>query len=177
MLLALSDEPCLAVADFLHVVEATDRWLAAASCIMFFLLPNMVDSERLVALLASQIRRWKWTRAELMEDIGGMYQRRKQRSGAHSEADAGLNNPGAVTLLIELQRAFFTKRLFVGWSWWFFVEVPVFQLRTLCTLFAHRRSIIFAGIAAAPVQCLHGTVARKQIQCGTATAGDASTMA
>ena len=53
--------------DFSHVVEVTGKWPTTASCIIFFLLPETVDSDRPTALLATQIRWWDW-REEVMED-------------------------------------------------------------------------------------------------------------
>ena len=44
----------------LHVVEVIGKWPAAVSCIMFFLVPKTVDSDRLVN------HRCEWVRADIM---------------------------------------------------------------------------------------------------------------
>ena len=52
VLLDLSEETCRTITDVLHVVEVIGKW-PAAGCSMFFFLPNTVDSDRLLELLAT----------------------------------------------------------------------------------------------------------------------------
>ena len=62
--LDFGDETCQIVTDFLRVMG-----VVAASCIMYFLFPKTIDSDRPVALLATQIRWWRRVRADIMGDL------------------------------------------------------------------------------------------------------------
>ena len=98
-----------------------------------FLSPNTVDSDRLTALWATHIWWWAWVRADIME---GWKRQKTQLSATHQqkkqeELSAHCGNqcwsekrtkqtqvqidPGAVTILMDLQKSFGKGQLVVVW--------------------------------------------------------------
>ena len=59
---------------------------------------------------------------------------------------------GAVTLVVDLAKAFEKVPLSVVWAWTLHLRFPQRVLGVLCWYFQHQRSVIFEGCVADPLQ-------------------------
>ena len=69
------------------------------------------------------------------------------------DADADPENPGAATMLIDLQRAFDKVQMIVVWNFGMYFEFPVFLLRHVGVgIFRTSSIVVFEGSVEGPVQ-------------------------
>ena len=81
------------------------------------------------------------------------------------QAGAGPTDPGAVTMLVDLQTTSKKVQLIVAWSW----GGHLFPVQLLCRYFAHWRT----GECGSTSTNLHSNIAREQLWFGVVAAGEA----
>ena len=163
------------VVDFLLAVEVFGKWPTMAKCIILSLQPRTEDSARPIALPATQIQWWMWGRADIMNDwrretsVECDAPTGKTGEATYTvweamleldtyEAEADPKDPGAVSMLIDLQKAFEKLLLVRSIGTGERRFNPQF-CRCVCCMGISRnqRRVVFEGSAAAPVQTCTAT--------------------
>ena len=172
MLLEISEETCQRAADFQHVVEVIGERPATACCITFFLLPKTVDSDMPI----SHCRRHRcggggngsgqtsWKIGKDQIQLNGMRQQNEAGGAERTawevmselepfEAEEEPMDPGAVTLIIDLQKAHEKVQMMTEvWNVSMCFKFSVLLPRMLRGYFAHQRGSVSEGSGATPVQ-------------------------
>ena len=72
---------------------------------------------------------------------------------------------GAITLVLDLAKAFERVSLPVVWAWATYYNFPRKNLRLLCGYFEHQRRVPFEGCAAVPVQTITAILLGSKRSC------------
>ena len=119
---------------FLQRVQQCGRWPQQACTTMLFLIPTNISNERPIALLPTLIRWWECLRALVVErwqerhrigwDVTDRRNGGAERTGWETlleverfDFKAAEMNQGAITLVLDLAKAFERVGLPVVWAW------------------------------------------------------------